>query len=963
MATPNPARPDVSQTPEPTGEQKLGEHPAPNLNLSANAQSITPQREVTDQEFATVATTVLQEKQPNERPSEPRGKAKRRGWQQLGLRSKTTLAALLIGTAPVLALGGLAYNLSAKSLEETVSKAGITRAKGMADQTNSFMFERYGDIQILAKLPVFTNPSVRESLTLEQKQNLLENYRQTYGVYSSIAAFDLNGNVIAQSTAGAALGNHADRDYFQAVVRSGKPHIAEPTKSKTTGETAMYFAAPILDETTGKMIGVIRSRMSMEALAPLMTTFSANAEEPHIANKSGEFIAALEQEQVGNQLTEDFAKLAPLLQDKQNGSVIDIDKIDNVEQLVAYAPFPSYEGLPDLGWSAVIAVDAEIVFASQRQLLTALLLGTAGVAVLVTLVSIYLATQATRPVIQAAEVVERIGRGDLEARLALPEAGDELVQLGQNINQMGNQLQTFFAQQSSEARMAQVLGELARVRDEGELPMLLDQVMHEVQRQVGGDRVLFQQAGNPSGKKTNNTIVAEALMSGLPKLQGQASRTLSPEEIETYTNQSTLVLSNIQTGDLSPEQRQQLQSWRVQSIMATPILINNELYGLLEVHSCNQERQWKTQDSEFFTQIGLRLGLALGGFESFKQAQIRGEEERQQKETLQRELMGFLSSVEGASGGDLTVRAQITAGEIGIVADFFNAIVENLREVVTEVKQAAEQVNTSVSSSGTSIGKLATDSLNQSHQVKETLVSVELMTTALQKVAAQAKEATRTTQQAEITAQAGGKAMEKTVDSIQQVRETVAETAKKVKRLGESSQQISKVVELINQISLKTNLLAVNAGIEAARAGEEGRGFAVVAEEVGALAAQSAIATKEIEQIISSIQTGTTEVVEAMESSTAQVVEGTRSVEEAKQSLAQILLASQQVNEVFQMISKETVEQADTSGLVQQLMMQMAKVSEAASKDSDGVSKLLAETVAVAQKLQTSVSTFKVDLA
>jgi twitching motility protein PilJ len=193
-----------------------------------------------------------------------------------------------------------------------------------------------------------------------------------------------------------------------------------------------------------------------------------------------------------------------------------------------------------------------------------------------------------------------------------------------------------------------------------------------------------------------------------------------------------------------------------------------------------------------------------------------------------------------------------------------------------------------------------------------------------------------------------------------QLRETVAETAKKVKRLGESSQQISKAVSLINQIALQTNLLAINASIEAARAGEEGRGFAVVAEEVGQLAAQSATATKEIEQIVEAIQQETSAVVEAMEVGTAQVVQGTRLVEKTKQSLGKIVDVSRQIDDLLQSISQATVSQADTSKSVTQLMQEIAKVSQKTSDSSRQVSSSLQGTVEVTKQLKESVGTFKV---
>ncbi|RMF22430.1 MAG: HAMP domain-containing protein [Cyanobacteria bacterium J083] len=343
-----------------------------------------------------------------------------------------------------------------------------------------------------------------------------------------------------------------------------------------------------------------------------------------------------------------------------------------------------------------------------------------------------------------------------------------------------------------------------------------------------------------------------------------------------------------------------------------------------------------------------------------EQAENLAAEQAQQNATLQKELFQFLTDVEEASNGDLTVRAEITADEIGIVADFFNSIVENLRDIVIQVKTAAGQVNLSIDDNENAIRELAESAIAQTDKINEALHSVELMTQSIEEVATSASTAAEVARSASTTAEKGEQAVERSVESILQLRSTVAETAKKVKRLGESSQQISKVVALINQIAMQTNLLAINASIEAARAGEEGRGFAVVAEEVGELAAQSAAATQEIEQIVENIQLETAEVVEAMELGTAQVVEGTKLVEETKNSLSDILKVSRQIDELVQSISTATVSQADTSNSVSQLMDTVAQISEQTSNSAGQISTSLQEAVTIAQKLKASVGTFKV---
>jgi len=231
---------------------------------------------------------------------------------------------------------------------------------------------------------------------------------------------------------------------------------------------------------------------------------------------------------------------------------------------------------------------------------------------------------------------------------------------------------------------------------------------------------------------------------------------------------------------------------------------------------------------------------------------------------------------------------------------------------------------------------------------------------SIQGVAKRAQKAEQGVRLAAQTIRAGDQAMDRTVSGISEIRETVAETARKVKRLGEASQKISKAVSLIGNFAAQTNLLALNAAIEAARAGEEGRGFAVVAEEVRSLAQQSSAATTEIEQLVEEIQSQTNEVVTAMEAGTEQVVTGTKLVEESRQKLSQITEVSQQINSLVREIAQAAISQTQTSASVSQTMQQVAAIADGTSQQSETVAQSFTNLLQVAKDLQVSVARFKV---
>jgi twitching motility protein PilJ len=346
---------------------------------------------------------------------------------------------------------------------------------------------------------------------------------------------------------------------------------------------------------------------------------------------------------------------------------------------------------------------------------------------------------------------------------------------------------------------------------------------------------------------------------------------------------------------------------------------------------------------------------------SNSEAQRKARDMELAKDELQRQVIRLLDDVEGAARGDLTVKAEVTADVLGAVADSFNLTIDSLRQIVQQVQVAAVQVNQGSTESEAFARRLSSDALSQAEELAVTVNSVQMMTASIKRVAESARESEEVARTASSTALRGGEAVERTVAGIQEIRETVAESTRKVKRLAESSQQISQIVSVISQIASRTNLLALNASIEAARAGESGKGFAIVADEVRQLADRSAKALKEIEQIVLQIQSETGSVMAAMEQGTQQVIAGTKLAEEAKRSLDDIIQVSSRIDALVRSITTDTIEQRETSKAVTEVMQSVEIQAQSTSQEAQKVSSSLENLVVVARNLLTYVERFKVE--
>ncbi len=892
-------------------------------------------------------------------------------WNRLSLRTKATVLAIVLGTVPVLGIGGTAYYFASESFTKSITQAQQNKANSLGAKISQFMAERNGDIQILSSLPIIKNPKIRAITSLEEKEAVFNRFLDAYLTYDSIAVFDLDGNVIVQSI-GNKLGNHSDRKYFQDALKTGLPVISAPEVSKSTGKISIHFVAAIKDQASGKNIAVVRARMPINRLDEIIRDFSKNGDEYHVIDQSGTMFLASEKMQIGRQAKNDFSAFAKLQSANKAGTAIDIDQMDKAQQFLAYAPLNKIPGAPLIPWEILIATDTKIAFATLNSLLFTLELGIGVTILLVGALAAYLANRATRPIVASAEAVAKIGQGELSTRVVV-SGQDEIATLGSNINSMAQQIQTLVQSQTesldkiqqSEDRLRRqnmVLMSLSQREDTGNLIDLLQEIVEAAVQTLGVERasVWFY----------NETRSAISCADLYERTSGQHSNGIElsavdyPEYFKALHSQRVIAAHDAHIHPATREFSEgYLTTLGINSVLDAQIQGVGTIAGVLCCEHIGPERQWTLEEQTFITSLSEAITLAMQSQERERaEAELRAseQEQREKNESLQRELLKLLMEVESASDGDLTVRADVSAGEIGIVADFFNAIIESMRDIVAQVKESAAQVNTSLSEDEEAMGALAQESLQQTQKIQKMLESVENMAISIQEVANNASQAAKVARTASSKALLGGEAMDRTVDSILQLRETVADTSKKVKQLGESSQQISKVVSLINQIALQTNLLAINASIEAARAGEEGRGFAVVAEEVGALAAQSAAATKDIEKLVESIQYSTSEVVDAMERGTTQVVEGSGRVEEAKLSLGQIIEESRQIDELVQSISEFTVSQTQTSEMVKTLMQELTQSAALSSESSGKVSHSIRATAGIAAKLQDTVDTFKV---
>ena len=355
------------------------------------------------------------------------------------------------------------------------------------------------------------------------------------------------------------------------------------------------------------------------------------------------------------------------------------------------------------------------------------------------------------------------------------------------------------------------------------------------------------------------------------------------------------------------------------------------------------------------TELG-RVGRTLN---AMLDRSVKLADSQQERDQMQAAVMKLLSEVSGVAEGDLTVQAEVTSDVTGAVADSFNLMIVQLRQIIGQVQSASRQISMAVAELRDVTDNLASGSDDQAAQAVEASVAIEEMAASIHYVSENASSSASVAEQARVNAEHGTRAVTRTIEGMKAVRDQVQETAKRIKRLGESSQEIGEIVELIGDIGDRTSILALNASIQAAMAGEAGRGFAIVADEVERLADRATEATKRASMLVKATQTETAEVMTAMEDTTREVINRSNIANEAGVALGEIQGVSNRLAELLQAISDAAQQQARGSEQVAKSMNEMSAVTRNTASSTKQTAAAITSLGLLVDNLNAIVTRFK----
>ncbi|GAA6166933.1 methyl-accepting chemotaxis protein [Sessilibacter corallicola] len=389
----------------------------------------------------------------------------------------------------------------------------------------------------------------------------------------------------------------------------------------------------------------------------------------------------------------------------------------------------------------------------------------------------------------------------------------------------------------------------------------------------------------------------------------------------------------------------------------SPVILESLSAVGADLRNATEARPFNTVTITILAALAV-LCLVLISSQLLNATQKRLKETAETNERNQNAILRLLDELADLADGDLTTTATVTEDFTGAIADSINYTIDQLRVLVSRINETSVGVASASQDTQQTALHLAEAAEHQAQEIAGASAAVNEMAVTIDQVSANAAESASVAERAVSIANNGAKVVQNTIHGMDTIREQIQDTSKRIKRLGESSQEIGDIVSLINDIADQTNILALNAAIQASMAGDAGRGFAVVADEVQRLAERSAAATKQIEALVKTIQNDTNEAVISMEQTTAEVVRGARLAQDAGVALEEIENVSTSLADLIQNISNAARQQASSAGHISNTMNVIQEITSQTASGTSATAGSIGTLASMAMELRESVAGF-----
>ncbi|BAZ46359.1 methyl-accepting chemotaxis protein [Chondrocystis sp. NIES-4102] len=875
---------------------------------------------------------------------------------KFGLKTKIILAAIALSAIPVAILGTISYQVTKAYLTRQITQVQFARTHHLAKMVKQFLQTRVSEGEAFASNPIFTNPNVINTVSVGEKNLALKDFKQQTNYYERIVYLDLAGQPLYQSQSSSALFSDYNRlSYFRTAIATKKTVMGEVAESNLTTKSHIEFAVPVINNWTNEVLGIMLFTIAGEQITPLFQNYLTQDEQWQMIATASVFLDS----GVENLSDQPLIKYDPQLQKAHQTRQVTTVLLDspykaNFQQLVNYAPVEVDSLNPQLNLGTAIALDTNIAFAPLKPLRWTFLGGTILTTLIVAAISGFLANRLIQPLLKLTSAVNKLSQGKFDTRIQL-QGKDELTVLGNQINDMAQQLNIAMQRQKTIAKTSEMMARMSQARSARDLQMPLSLFLAQIRNLIKADRLIFYQFNSQWG----GTVIAESVALEFPRCLGVQfdDPCFAQDYVRKYQRGRILAVSDILQANFTQCHLDQLAPYNVKASLILPVIFEStnpddpeKLIGLLIAHQCSNTRVWTQLDIDYLQQIAYQLAMVLRGY-------IYYQEDSLYKANLEQDLIQVISNFQAIVNGNLISRNLKRNTDKSEVMAAFEAAKHSLRQTLAKIKYPTQQINFQLGANNQDFARLQEQFKQQNKQLLLVFSLMEKTINSIQQAGIKIN-ATSANIDSLVTAIVDEKNnYHQAIDLVNHLKTTLRTNTDKVKDIQRVSQKMNRITSSMKKINLRASLLVNKLSERILQMNDSADDLKGEIESL-----QQAIkTTQELENVATDLEREIAQVLREYEISETKLAQDEDIISDAGNSFEQIVATIQAVEQDILEIANQTKLQINNNKKIINFQKKINQTSNAIETLGDRSLVSLKKSSITAQDLANVVNFFKLD--